>query len=64
MISDTVTLMMMISAFISIVMLIGVLAFFKSSYFEDAEKSFEYPLFDSEEDLQDAINLEEKNKKH
>jgi nitrogen fixation-related uncharacterized protein len=52
--------MMMISAFISVSMLLGVLMFFKSSYFEDREKSFEYPLFDSTEDLQDAINLQKK----
>jgi len=60
MISNTIMLMMMISAFISVMILVGILAFFKSSYFEDAEKSFEYPLFDSPDDLQNAIDLEKK----
>lgn len=61
--SETVSLMMLISAFISTTMLVGVLAFFKKSYFKDVDKSFEYPLFDTAEDLQDAIELEKKQKK-
>lgn len=62
--SETVSLMMLISAFISTTMLVGVLAFFKKSYFKDVDKSFEYPLFDTNEDLQDAIELEKKQKKN
>ncbi len=62
MISETVSLMMLISAFISLMMLIGVLAFSKKTYFEDIDKSFEYPLFDTDEDLQNAIELEKKQK--
>ena len=62
MISETVSLMMLISAFISMMLLIGVLAFSKKSYFQDIDKSFEYPLFDTTEDLQDAIELEKKQK--
>ena len=61
--SETVSLMMLISAFISTTMLVGVLAFFKKCYFKDVDKSFEYPLFDTAEDLQDAIELEKKQKK-
>ena len=59
---DTVILMMLISGFISIVLIILVLAFFKNSYFDDMKKSFEYPLYDSPSDLQDAI-LREKQEK-
>ena len=62
MISDTVSLMMLISAFIATIMLISILFFFKSTYFEDVDKSFEYPLFDSPEDLQASIDIENKMK--
>ncbi|VAY88495.1 hypothetical protein MNB_ARC-1_802 [hydrothermal vent metagenome] len=62
MISDTISLMMIVSAFISITMLILVLVFAKKSYFQDPSKSSEYPLFDSVNDLQDAIK-KDKNKK-
>ena len=59
---DTVMLMMLISGFISIVLIVLVLVFFKNSYFDDMKKSFEYPLYDSPNDLQDAI-LREKQEK-
>ena len=55
--------MMLISAFIAITMLLAVLFFFKNTYFEDVDKSFEYPLFDSPEDLQASIELEKKKEK-
>jgi hypothetical protein len=63
MISDTVTLMMIVSAFVSVTLLIIVLVHFKDSYFEDPEKSSNFPLFDSPQDLQNAKELEEKRKK-
>ena len=59
---DTVILMMLISGFISIVLIVLVLVFFKNSYFDDMKKSFEYPLYDSPNDLQDAI-LRQKQEK-
>lgn len=62
MIDYTVSLMMLISAFISVVMLVLVLIFSKNSYFEDPKKSFQYPLFDSPEDLQKAKDLEDEKK--
>lgn len=62
MIDDTVALMMMISAFISVIMLVLVIAFSKKSYFEDYKKSFEYPLFDSVDDLREAKDREDREK--
>jgi nitrogen fixation-related uncharacterized protein len=61
--NDTTSLMLLISAFISISMLIMVIALFKNSYFKDLEKSFESPLCDSLQDLNNAIDLENKQAK-
>ena len=60
--TDTLTMMLVVGLIISFAIL-GILIWgAKQGQFDDGEKMMTGLLFDSEEDLNDAINREKKNK--